>query len=116
MSREHDGATKPVRSALGDRESRLATRDSRLATTRRQFLRVLATSAVGAVAFVGCTPPPRELAAQSRVRLAEDLVSAYENWYATACRGCDAGCGAIVRVIEGRAKKVEGNPGHPVNR
>jgi anaerobic selenocysteine-containing dehydrogenase len=77
---------------------------------------VLATSAVGAVAFVGCTPPKHELAVQSRVRLAEDLVSAYENWYATACRGCDAGCGVVVRVVEGRAKKVEGNPGHPVNR
>src|SRR4051794_27822948 len=83
--------------------------------TRRQFLQVLAASGAGAVMFTGCQPPRRELQAQSRVLLAEDVLSAYENWYATACRGCGAGCGAIVRVIEGRGRKVEGNPDHPVN-
>jgi anaerobic selenocysteine-containing dehydrogenase len=86
--------------------------------SRRQFLQVLAASGAGAVVFTGCQPPPalREFQAQSRVRLAEDILSAYENWYATACRQCGAGCGVIVRVIEGRAKKVEGNPDHPLNR
>src|SRR5262249_35755090 len=34
----------------------------------------------------------------------------------TVCRQCAGGCGMLVRVIEGRAKKVEGNPDHPVNR
>jgi anaerobic selenocysteine-containing dehydrogenase len=85
-------------------------------TTRRRFLQVLATTSVGAVAFTGCQPPRPELQAQSRVRLAEDVVSAYENWYATTCRQCDAGCGVVARVIEGRAKKLEGNPDHPLNR
>ncbi|MBI4493539.1 MAG: molybdopterin-dependent oxidoreductase [Chloroflexi bacterium] len=84
--------------------------------TRRQFLQALGASGVGAVAFTGCQPLPRELQAQSRVRLAEDTLAAYENWYATACRQCEAGCGLVVRVIEGRAKKVEGNPDHPLNR
>lgn len=37
------------------------------------------------------------------------------NYYASACRQCPAGCGILVRVSEGRAKKVEGNPRHPVN-
>ena len=85
-------------------------------TSRRTFLRVLAGSAAGAVAFTGCQAPRRELIAQSRVRLPEDLASAYENWYATTCRQCEAGCGVIVRVVEGRAKKLEGNPDHPLNR
>src|SRR5262245_21791480 len=89
--------------------------------TRRQFLQPMAaTSAAGAVVFTGCQPlhpiPDKEFRQESRVRLAEDVASAYENWYATGCTGCGAGCGLIVRIIEGRAKKIEGNPDHPLNR
>ncbi len=83
--------------------------DGRGGLSRRQFL-TLAGAGVGAVMFTGCQPPPREMEAQSRVLLAEDLLSAYENWYATACRGCAAACGSIVRVVDGRARKVEGTP------
>jgi anaerobic selenocysteine-containing dehydrogenase len=83
--------------------------------SRRQFLALTGTG-VGAVMFTGCQPPRHELQAQSRVLLAEDVLSAYENWYATACRGCDAACGTIVRVIDGRARKAEGTPDHPVNQ
>ena len=36
-------------------------------------------------------------------------------WYATSCRMCEAGCGIAVRTVEGRAKKIEGNPNHPIN-
>jgi anaerobic selenocysteine-containing dehydrogenase len=68
------------------------------------------------VVFTGCQPARREHLAQSRVRLAEDVLSAYDDWYATTCRQCPAGCGVIVRVVEGRAKKIEGNPDHPLNR
>ncbi|MGE3268176.1 MAG: molybdopterin-dependent oxidoreductase [Chloroflexota bacterium] len=82
--------------------------------TRRELIQLGALSA-GAVAFTGCQPPEREMTAQSRVRLAEDLVEGHDAWYATACRGCEAGCGAIIRVAAGRAKKLEGNPDHPVN-
>ena len=87
--------------------------------TRRHFLRVVTSTTLGAVAFTGaggCKPPHQETVAQSRTLLAEDLLSAYDDWYATACRGCAAGCGVVVRVVEGRAKKVEGVPGHPVNQ
>src|SRR5258708_13050259 len=83
--------------------------------TRRQFLATTAATALGAVAFTGCVPPAHELQAQSRVRLAEDMLTAYENFYATTCRQCAAGCGMLVRIVEGRAKKAEGNPAHPVN-
>lgn len=82
--------------------------------TRRELIQLGALSA-GAVAFTGCKPPEGEFKLQSRVHLAEDLVSGYDTWYATACRGCGAGCGAVVRVVAGRAKKLEGNPDHPVN-
>ena len=82
---------------------------------RREFLVAGSGAAAGAVLFAGCVPPPREMQGESRVLLAEDLLSAYDNWYATTCRGCAAGCGAVVRIVDGRARKVEGNPDHPVN-
>jgi anaerobic selenocysteine-containing dehydrogenase len=82
---------------------------------RREFL-LASSAAAGAVLFSGCVPPPREMEGESRVLLAEDLLSAYDNWYATTCRGCAAGCGVVVRVVDGRARKVEGNPEHPLNR
>jgi anaerobic selenocysteine-containing dehydrogenase len=36
-------------------------------------------------------------------------------YFATTCRECPAGCGLIMRTLEGRAIKAEGNPNHPVN-
>src|SRR5919199_231218 len=91
----------------------------RSSVTRRRSLQA-AAAAGGAVAFTGCQVQLprtrlREFVERSRVRLAEDTVTAYEDWYASACRQCDAGCGIIVRVVEGRAKKGEGNPDHPLN-
>ena len=49
----------------------------------------------------GCQPQPRELMSQIRVRLAEDILSSFQSFYATTFTQCDAGCGVIVRVIEG---------------
>ena len=84
--------------------------------TRRQFLRWSGASAVGAVVFNGCLIPEEELQVESPVDLPEDLVSGIDNWYATLCRQDPEGCGIIVRVVEGRAKKVEGNPDYPINQ
>src|SRR5262245_2556617 len=95
--------------------SRRAMRQPQPSLTRRQLL-VAAGLTAAAVGFTGCQPDEREFTAESRLRLAEDTVNAFENYYATACTRCGAGCGAIVRVIEGRAKKLEGNPDHPVNQ
>jgi anaerobic selenocysteine-containing dehydrogenase len=36
-------------------------------------------------------------------------------YYATTCQECSAGCGLVVRTMQGRAIKVEGNKSHPVN-
>ena len=96
-------------------ESRQSDGSTPLGLTRRDFLKVAGASTAGAVVFTGCQPNPRELMSQSRVRLAEDILSSYQSFYATTCHQCEAGCGAIVRVVEGRSKKVEGNPDHPLN-
>ena len=46
----------------------------------------------------------------------EDFSSGIATWYNTVCTMCAAGCGISVRTREGRAKKIEGNPSHPVSQ
>jgi len=84
--------------------------------TRRQFLTMLGGSAAGAVIFQACGVPENELVVQSSLEMPEDLVTGLDNWYATLCRQCPTSEGVVVRVIEGRAKKVEGNIDYPINR
>ncbi len=39
-----------------------------------------------------------------------------ESWVPTVCGQCLGGCGILVRVIDGWATNIAGNPLHPVNR
>jgi anaerobic selenocysteine-containing dehydrogenase len=39
-----------------------------------------------------------------------------ERWIPTVCAQCMGGCGILVRVIDGWAVNIAGNPLHPVNR
>jgi len=39
-----------------------------------------------------------------------------EKWFNTSCAQCPAGCGIRVRVVGGRAVRIEGNPENPLNR
>lgn len=86
-----------------------------MAITRRKFLTVVGGSAAGAVAFQACGVPADELLVQAPIEMPEDLVSGLDNWYATMCRQCSTSEGIVVRVMEGRAKKVEGNVDYPIN-
>ena len=82
--------------------------------TRRNFLAWAGLSAVGAVA---CDVfQEGELSVQSPRDLPEDLVKGRDNWYATISDAASGGEGVIVRVMEGRAKKIRGNPKYPVNQ
>ena len=82
--------------------------------TRRDFLKWSAVSAVGAVA---CNIfREGEMDIQSPLEMPEDLVTGQDNWYATLCRQCPEREGIVVRVMEGRAKKVQGNPLYPTNQ
>ena len=80
--------------------------------TRRNFLAWAGLSAIGAVA---CDAFGDDLKTQSPVSQPEDLVKGRDNWYATLCRHCPSSEGVLVRVMEGRAKKVQGNPNYPIN-
>ena len=83
--------------------------------TRRQFLTLTGGSASAAVLFAACGVPEDELLVESPVRMPEDLVSGRDNWYATLGSDGSSSIGVVVRVMEGRAKKIEGNVDYPVN-
>jgi molybdopterin-containing oxidoreductase family iron-sulfur binding subunit len=80
---------------------------------RRDFLKALGL--VGATSLAGCNGAPLQNL-YSYLTPDESMVPGVAYWYATVCRACPAGCGILVRTREGRPVKLEGNPGHPVNR
>lgn len=80
---------------------------------RRQFLKLGGATAF-ATLFGGCDKVQRTLI--PFVIPPENTTLGEALWYASVCGQCPAGCGIVVRVSEGRAKKIEGNPLHPVNR
>lgn len=86
-----------------------------MALTRRQFLKWAGATGIGAVVFNGCRVPDAEIQVQSSVELPEDLVTGRDNYYATVAQTAGSSEGLLVRVMEGRAKKVEGNPLYPMN-
>ena len=69
-----------------------------------------------AVVAAACGVPEKELLVQSSIEMPEDMVTGLDNWYATIDRQNRSPLGVVVRVMEGRAKKVEGNVDYPVNR
>ncbi len=81
--------------------------------SRRNFLAWAGIAATGAIA---CDLFDDELRVQSPALIPEDLVSGRDNWYATYDTSTPGGEGILVRVMEGRAKKVRGNPRFPTNQ
>jgi anaerobic selenocysteine-containing dehydrogenase len=79
--------------------------------TRRDFLKI----AAGATVATGLGPIVRSLVVEPFVNPPEEVLPGQATWYASTCRQCPAGCGIVVRTINGRAKKIEGNPVHPLN-
>jgi len=80
--------------------------------SRREFMTLAGGSTVGAVIFTACGVPADELLVEAPLDLPEDLVNGIDSWFATTD---DTGLGVIVRVMEGRAKKIAGNPDYPIN-
>jgi anaerobic selenocysteine-containing dehydrogenase len=82
--------------------------------SRRTFLKVLGagTAAVAAYEARPAGPLLRALTAEEAVL----LQSPQDQWLPTVCAQCPAGCGIMVRVVDGRAVKIDGLPAHPSNR
>ncbi len=95
---------------------------------RREFLKISAVSGATA-ALDACGKPERQLI---RFIPEEDLIPGIAVWKPNICTLCSAGCGMTVRVMEGDAevvrhgetglikmglaKKLEGNPKHPISQ
>lgn len=83
--------------------------------SRRDFLKVAGTGIAITTALTGCGPASRFTTREPYTKMPEYTYNGQSTYYATTCRECPAGCGLVVRTMQGRAIKVEGNPLHPVN-
>jgi anaerobic selenocysteine-containing dehydrogenase len=83
--------------------------------SRRDFLKMGAMGTMATV-LAGCQFPRRWVTLEPYVRPPEEQLAGEATWYASVCRQCPAGCGIIVRIMNGRALKLEGNPEHPLNQ
>ncbi len=80
---------------------------------RRTFLKLTGMTSASMV-MAGCQKSNEKLI-PFLVPPEDGSVPGLADYYASTCRQCPAGCGILVRISEGRAKKIEGNPLHPVN-
>jgi anaerobic selenocysteine-containing dehydrogenase len=89
---------------------------SKRKVSRREFIKVGVTAAgAGAAIWAGNRLQVRENLTRGAFR-AEAAASLEESLVRTACAMCPSGCGLEVRVVGGKAVKVEGNPIHPLNQ
>ncbi len=85
---------------------------------RRDFLKLIGAGGVGAGAgflLADSIKHPVEHLIPYPVP-PEEYSPGIVTWYNSVCGMCSAGCGISVRIREGRAKKIEGNPLHPVSQ
>jgi anaerobic selenocysteine-containing dehydrogenase len=83
--------------------------------SRRDFIRLAGAGVATTAVLTGCGPASRYVEREPYAKMPEYTYNGESTFYATTCRECTAGCGLIVRTIQGRAIKVEGNPDHPLN-
>ncbi|MBI2059234.1 MAG: molybdopterin-dependent oxidoreductase [Nitrospirae bacterium] len=92
-----------------DRSPARPTHAAEAGMDRRDFLKVAATAA----AVTACVKTEKKFV--SPIAYPADYLPDQSRWINTTCHMCSAGCGIQVRVFEGNAKKIEGNPLHPVS-
>lgn len=84
---------------------------------RRDFLKVLGWGGA-TVALSGCGNTSVEDGREyvtSYVQTADYIIPSIGTYFNSTCAQCDAGCGIMGRVREGRVLKLEGNPKSPIN-
>ncbi len=81
--------------------------------SRRDFIK-LAGLGTAATVLTGCIAQ-KEVRREPYMQMPEYNYNGQSTYYATTCRECAAGCGLVVRTMQGRAIKTEGNADHPLN-
>lgn len=88
-----------------------------MSLSRRRFLHLLGGSAAGITAAgLARGPRPAPAAEEPWVRPRDRWTPKEERWVTSVCQQCPGGCGIRVRLVDGYAVKLEGNPLHPLNR
>src|SRR6187549_58409 len=75
--------------------------------SRRDFLKLATAGATGTAILTGCGPASRYVKREPYTKMPEYTLNGQSTYYATTCRECAAGCGLVVRTMQGRAIKVE---------
>ncbi|PWB70464.1 MAG: hypothetical protein C3F07_16645 [Anaerolineales bacterium] len=83
--------------------------------SRRDFLKLATAGAATSAVLTGCGPASRYVKREPYMKMPEYTYNGLSTYYATTCRECAAACGLVVRTMQGRAIKVEGNAENPVN-
>lgn len=83
--------------------------------SRRDVLKLAGLGAATTVVLTGCGPASKYVTREPYFKMPEYTYNGESTYYATTCRECAAACGLVVRTMQGRALKVEGNKNHPVN-
>jgi anaerobic selenocysteine-containing dehydrogenase len=83
--------------------------------SRREFIKTAGIGAAATAVLTGCGPASKYVVREPYIRMPEFNYNGQSTFYATSCGECPAGCGTVVRTMQGRALKIEGNPNHPVN-
>ncbi|MGC1374694.1 MAG: molybdopterin-dependent oxidoreductase [Anaerolineales bacterium] len=83
--------------------------------SRRDFLKTMGVGLAVVTGLTGCGPASRYTTREPYTKMPEYTYNGQSTYYATTCRECAAGCGLVVRTMQGRALKVEGNPLNPLN-
>ncbi|MGE5250726.1 MAG: molybdopterin-dependent oxidoreductase, partial [Bacteroidota bacterium] len=84
--------------------------------SRRDFLKLASAGAATSAILTGCGPAARYVRRTPYTKMPEYTFNGLSTNFASMCFECAAGCGLVVRTMQGRAHKVEGNPAHPVNQ
>ncbi|MEJ5240155.1 MAG: molybdopterin dinucleotide binding domain-containing protein [Anaerolineales bacterium] len=89
----------------------MSTKESKPTLSRRDFLK-LSGVAGAAVAFLGSLPQAQKVLSKMEVE-GENFEAKPENQLYTVCLQCNTGCGIKVKILEGMAAKIDGNPYSP---
>lgn len=87
--------------------------------SRRDFIKIGATVTAAGAAVAAATGTRAWLENRAIAVGSQPAVAAApldEEWVVTTCAMCPSGCGLKVRVVNGKAVKIEGNPLHPLNQ
>src|SRR5258706_12248426 len=82
--------------------------------SRRDFLKIASAGAAVTTVLTGCGPASRYVSREPYTKMPEYTLNGQSTFYATTSRECAAGCGLVVRTMQGRAIKAEGNKYTPV--